>query len=78
MKNEKGLESANVAFSLCVATKYSVAKNVGRECQESSVPFPDLAGALGLCLSFSVQKLCSAFHSEQEEQPKILEAAQVQ
>lgn len=59
MKNEKGLESANVAFFLCVATKYSVAKNVGRECQESSVPFPDLAEALGLCLSFSMQKLFS-------------------
>lgn len=42
-----------------------MAKNVGRECEESSVPFPALAGALGLCLSFSMQKLCSAFHSEQ-------------
>lgn len=42
-------------------TKYSVAENVGRECQESSVSSPVLAGAPGPCLEFSLQKISSLF-----------------
>lgn len=45
-------------------TKYSVAKNVGRECQESSVPFPDLATDFG--------RLPQHFHAENAFTTKYL------